>query len=402
MFFYLGIMDSKSLLKYCSVGILSFILGGLSSLFYVKYVAKKVSYMTNIKDEYVNVIQVTDLEMEHGFIYTGGLKGKYRYGYGIMKTPKGTIYEGEWINNKLTEGIMVTDKCEYDGQFQVLSPHGYGTMRYKDGSYYRGKWHDGGKTGIGLYVDSIGNESFGLWKKGMIDKETMSSIDRVIYGIDLSHYNNINDWGDLAIYTYPNGQVYESEPKSRFVYQPISFVFIKATEGATHRDKDYLNNMANAKKYHKARGSYHFMHLTSSSVEDQVANFLDYIVYEKGDLPPVLDIEVMKQAKILGADHTRQKVLKWLFLVEQKLGVRPIIYTSANMKRDFLNTSEFANYDFWIAHYKDEAPDNIKYMIWQCTSKGKLYGHSASHIDVNIYKGDNEHFSRLLRQYHNR
>ena len=169
----------------------------------------------------------------------------------------------------------------------------------------------------------------------------MTPIDETVYGIDLSHHNHINDWGDLAIYTYPNGRIYESKPEKEFVYQPVDFIFIKATEGATHRDKDYLNNMANAKKYHKVRGSYHFMHLTSSSVEDQVNNFLDYVVYEKGDLPPVLDIEVMNQAKSLGADLTRQKVLQWLSLVEEKLGVRPIIYASVNMKRDFLNTSEF-------------------------------------------------------------
>lgn len=394
-------MDKKNLLICCAVGIGSFVLGCLFSVCYFNYFSEKVSYTAEeVEDEYINVIQVTDKEMEKGFIYTGGIKNERRYGYGVMKTPKGTIYEGEWVDNKLTEGIMITDKSEYNGQFQVLSPNGYGTMRYGDGSYYRGKWNKGVKTGIGLFVDSIGNESFGFWEKGLIDKKTMTPIDETVYGIDLSHHNHINDWGDLAIYTYPNGSVCESKPEKEFVYQPVDFIFIKATEGATHRDKDYLNNMANAKKYHKVRGSYHFMHLTSSSVEDQVNNFLDYVVYEKGDLPPVLDIEVMNQAKSLGADLTRQKVLQWLSLVEEKLGIRPIIYTSANMKRDFLNTSEFADYDFWIAYYKDEAPEDLRYMIWQCTSKGKLYGHSGLHIDVNIYGGENTRFSELLRQYH--
>ena len=366
-------MNKKNLLIYCAVGIGSFALGCLSSVYYFNYFTEKVSYTAEeVDDEYINVIQVTDKKMEKGFIYTGGIKNERRYGYGVMKTPKGTIYEGEWVDNKLTEGIMITDKSEYNGQFQVLSP------------YYRGKWNDGVKTGIGLFVDSIGNESFGFWEKGLIDKNTMTPIDETVYGIDLSHHNHINDWGDLAIYTYPNGRIYESKPKKEFVYQPVDFIFIKATEGATHRDKDYLNNMANAKKYHKV----------------QVNNFLDYVVYEKGDLPPVLDIEVMNQAKSLGADLTRQKVLQWLSLVEEKLGVRPIIYASVNMKRDFLNTSEFDDYDFWVAYYKDEAPEDVRYMIWQCTSKGKLYGHSGSHIDVNIYEGDNTRFSKLLRQYH--
>ena len=85
-----------------------------------------------------------------------------------------------------------------------------------------------------------------------------------------------------------------------------------------------------------------------------------------------------------------------LFIRVKHIGGKDIAY----MKRDFLNTSEFDDYDFWVAYYKDEAPEDIRYMIWQCTSKGKLYGHSGTHIDVNIYGGDNTHFSKLLRQYH--
>lgn len=142
-------MDKKNLLVCCAVGIGSFALGCLSAVCYFNYFTEKVSYTAEeVDDEYINVIQVTDKEMEKGFIYTGGIKNERRYGYGVMKTPKGTIYEGEWVDNKLTEGIMITDKSEYNGQFQVLSPNGYGIMRYRDGSYYRGKWNDGVKTGI--------------------------------------------------------------------------------------------------------------------------------------------------------------------------------------------------------------------------------------------------------------
>jgi hypothetical protein len=73
--------------------------------------------------------------MERGFIYTGSLRNNRRYGQGRMITPKGTIYEGEWLGNQIIEGTMLTDKSEYDGQFKNLSPDGYGTMRYKNGSY---------------------------------------------------------------------------------------------------------------------------------------------------------------------------------------------------------------------------------------------------------------------------
>ena len=383
-------MDKKNLFGYIIVGFSSFCLGVFSTDLVEILNLTNNNYLTfeasKNQEEFFDLIQVDNLEMERGFIYTGSLRNNRRYGQGRMITPKGTIYEGEWLGNQIIEGTMLTDKSEYDGQFKNLSPDGYGTMRYKNGSFYRGMWQSGAKSGIGLYIDSIGIKSFGLWSKGLINKSTMNSrVDNISYGIDLSHHNRINDWGNMALYTKQDGLVHTNMPEMDFYFSPIDFVFLKATEGATHRDKNYLSNMMNAKKYHKKRGSYHFMHLTSSSVEEQVDNFLDYLVYEKGDLPPVLDIEVTKQAESIGIDVTKQKVLKWLILVEKKLGIKPIIYTSANFKREYLSSSEFDNYDFWIAHYKNTEPDYKGYKIWQFTDKAIIYNQNG-HFDVNILK----------------
>lgn len=382
-------MDKKNLIKYIIVGIASYIMGLFSNDLIEKLDLNNnyLTFESKNQEETFDVIQVDNLEMERGFLYTGSLRNNRRYGQGRMITPKGTIYEGEWLGNQIIEGTMLTDKSEYDGQFKNLSPDGYGTMRYKNGSFYRGMWKAGAKSGIGLFIDSIGGKSFGLWSKGLIDKTTMNSrVDNISYGIDLSHHNKITDWGNMALYMKQDGFVHTSIPKIDYYFSPIDFVFLKATEGATHRDKNYLSNMMNAKKYHKKRGSYHFMHLTSSSVEEQVENFLDYIVYEEGDLPPVLDIEVTKQAESIGIDSTRQKVLKWLALVEKRLGIKPIVYTSANFKRDYLSSSEFDNYDFWIAHYNNTEPNCKGYKYWQFTDKGKIHGNNSGMYDINIRK----------------
>ncbi len=145
------------------------------------------------------------------------------------------------------------------------------------------------------------------------------------------------------------------------------------------------------------RGSYHFMHLTSSSPEQQADNFLDFIIYEKGDLPPVLDIEVADQARRIGVEETQERVLKWLEIVERKLGTRPIIYTSASMKKDFFDARKFSKYKFWIAHYRNEPPSDFNYLIWLCTDKGNIYGLEHTHkIDINIFNGTYRDFITLL------
>ena len=383
-------MEKKNIIRYITIGIASYFLGFLSNNFIDKlyFINNKKIAIEESKnqEETYDLTQVDNFEMERGFIYTGTLRNNRRYGQGRMVTPKGTIYEGEWLGNEIIEGTMLTDKSEYDGQFKNLSPDGYGTMRYKNGSFYRGMWQAGAKSGIGLFIDTVGTKSFGLWNNGIIDKNTMNPYgDNKSYGIDLSHHNKITDWGNMALYTKEDGFVHTTLPTKDYYFSPVDFVFLKATEGATHRDKNYLSNMINAKKYHKKRGSYHFMHLTSSSVEEQVDNFLDYIVYEEGDYPPILDIEVTKQAESIGIDATKHKVLKWLELVENRIGIKPIIYTSANFKKDFLSSSDFDKYDFWIAHYKNTEPDYKKYKIWQFTDKAIIHNQKG-HFDVNIHK----------------
>ncbi len=391
-------MDRKIILGYTVTCIVSFTAGWMANWGWERFVNVDVIGSVGSETDDGDVVQVVNQKMEDGFVYSGELRDGRRHGYGRMVTPKGTVYEGEWIKNRMVSGTMITEKSEYEGQFHVLSPNGYGVMRYKDGSYYRGNWAEGVKTGIGLFVDSLGRQSFGLWTRGVIDASTMTDgTGRRVYGIDLSHHNEIKRWGDLALYVTPEGRVCQNRPDEDYVFQPVSFVYIKATEGATHRDRDYLTNMADAKKHHKARGSYHFMHLTSSSPKEQAENFLDYVGAEKGELPPALDIEVRKQAETIGVAATRQKVLEWLELVEGRLRVRPVIYTSAHMKRDFFESQEFERYDFWVAHYKDDMPDTGSFALWQCTENGCLYGHASVPVDVNIFNGSMKDFSLFIQ-----
>lgn len=383
-------MFKNDLFKYILIGLSSYILGLFSSSLFGGAFSddndKEPERETVVDNDFnYEIVQVNELKMEDGFIYTGGTRNNRRYGQGRMTTPKGTVYEGTWYANGMVDGSMITSRYEYTGQFKNLSPNGYGTMKYKNGSSYRGMWKGGHKSGIGLFVDSIGQKQFGLWKAGVIDKKTMNAnVDKRSFGIDISHYNKIKDWGNMAIYTKKNGLACTTVPEKDYHFSPVDFVFVKATEGADVRDENYLSNMRNAKKYHKQRGSYHFMHLTTSSVENQLKNFLDYVVYEPGDLPPVLDIEVTKEAKEIGVKATREKVLKWLQVVEDSLGVKPIIYTFANMKRDYLNSPEFDGYDFWIAHHRSTEPEFKDYKIWQFTDKGRVHGNNNALFDVNI------------------
>jgi GH25 family lysozyme M1 (1,4-beta-N-acetylmuramidase) len=86
--------------------------------------------------------------------------------------------------------------------------------------------------------------------------------------------------------------------------------------------------------------------------------------------------------------------------IEDKLGVKPIIYTNAhfwnhNFASHFKDMSK--EYHLWIADYRDREEPGIPngwedWSIWQHSCRGRLSGVHAD-VDLNICKVD---LSRLI------
>ena len=131
-----------------------------------------------------------------------------------------------------------------------------------------------------------------------------------IQGIDISHYQGTIDWMKLR-----NAMINKT---------PVRFVIVKATEGSTMIDENFKDNFFKARDYGFIRGAYHF-YSTRSSARAQAQHFLDKVKLEKGDLPPILDVEHKP------ADRTevefQQDILTWLHIVEDRYHVKPILYT---------------------------------------------------------------------------
>lgn len=190
-----------------------------------------------------------------------------------------------------------------------------------------------------------------------------------IHGIDVSHHQGEIDWHKVK-----NAEVNG---------EPISFVFIKATEGQNHIDENYNDNFYQARENGFLRGAYHYFK-PNISAESQAKFFLKQVHLEEGDLPPVLDIE---EKGSLTVEQLRKVSLKWLKLVEARYGVPPIIYTNYKFKKDYLNTPDFERYPYWIAHYYVRSLTyQGKWRFWQHTDCGKIDGIKEK-VDLNIYNG---------------
>ena len=191
----------------------------------------------------------------------------------------------------------------------------------------------------------------------------------VIRGIDVSHYQGEIDWAKVA--------------DGALDGEPVSFVFIKATEGKTILDEYFIYNFSSAHKYGIIRGAYHVFS-SKSSAQEQADFFCNVVELKKKDLYPVLDVEGLGT---LTPNQLREGILDWMNIVEKHFGVTPILYTSYKFKIDYLNGPEFDRYPYWIAHYY---VDKLKYQgnwaFWQHTDRGAIDGIEGE-IDVDLFNG---------------
>ena len=203
-----------------------------------------------------------------------------------------------------------------------------------------------------------------------------------IHGIDISHYQGEIDWEKLK----NNGMIEKC---------PVRFVMIKATEGSSKIDENFIDNFYNAREYGFIRGAYHFYSVYSPA-EAQARYFIKNVKLEAGDLPPVLDVE--HKPKNQTDEEFKKSILTWLDIVEEEYGVKPIIYTYYKFKMKYLSDKVFDDYPYWIAHdYVDKVEYNGQWKFWQHTDCGKLPGISG-YVDFNIYNGSFYDLRRLTIQ----
>lgn len=198
-----------------------------------------------------------------------------------------------------------------------------------------------------------------------------------IRGIDISHHQGDIDWEKLS--------------KAQIGKTPVSFVFIKATEGRGFLDENFNDNFYQAREFGLLRGAYHYFK-PNVPAEKQAEYYLKQVHLEEGDLPPVLDLE---EKGNLSVGELQKASLRWLDIVEKKYKVKPILYTNYKFKMDYLNTKEFEDYPYWIAHYYVPVLTyKGKWKFWQHTDRGHLDG-IKENVDLNIYNGSMYDLKRM-------
>ena len=217
-----------------------------------------------------------------------------------------------------------------------------------------------------------------------------------VFGIDVSGWVASPDWGAVSA-------------------QGVKFVFVKASEN-TFADSRFSQHWQGSKSVGMLRGAYHFFHPETNNSAQQANTLIQSVGADKGELPPILDLE---QVYVNGSpiamptgDAMLALMKQWLDPVESAFGRKPMIYTSAFfLNQQGVNASWLDNYPLWVAQYPYAPGTNNEYtsasamptptsgmpqqpagfqpwMFWQYSSKGQLAGFPSSQlVDFNYFNG---------------
>ncbi len=341
----------------------------------------------------------------HGGTWKNGIwMYRKRQGRGLSEDHHHRMISGEWDADTLVTAAWTDSTESYTGQIAPCgcpAGHGY-SSDYKE-SRYEGHWVNGARSGFGMCItkDKL---RVGEWKADRWCGERINYTSERIYGIDISRYQHgrnkrrplsIN-WSKLRITHLGN---ISKKHISGTVNYPISFIYIKSTEGISMRNIFYRADYNQARKHGFHVGAYHFFS-TRTSGAVQAHFFLRNSKFSRGDLPPVLDVEPLPSQirKMGGVSAMFRSIRTWMNIVKAHTGVKPVLYISQIFVNRYLSSAPDIkqNYNIWIARYGEYKPD-VRLVYWQLCPDGNVRGiHGA--VDINVFNGHHSQFEKFLRE----
>ena len=292
----------------------------------------------------------------------------------------------------------------YEGQTTNGQREGHGIFIDRLGNYYNGMWTGGQRNGFGSAVDSTGKVRVGEWKDDRFLGQRLTYTEERIYGIDISRYQHdigkkhyAIDWSKVRISHL--GTISKKRVSGTVDY-PVSFCFIKATEGITIRNNYFAADYAAARRKGIRVGCYHFFS-TKSSAAEQARFFIQQARFNRGDMPPVLDVEPTDaQVRAMGGPEAMfNRIRTWMKTVEKHCGQRPILYVGQNFVNKYLGYAPDIKRDYqvWIARYGEYKPD-VRLAFWQLCPDGRVNGIVGT-VDINVFNGYRDQYDDFLERY---
>lgn len=206
----------------------------------------------------------------------------------------------------------------------------------------------------------------------------------MISGIDLSDKNGRVDWDLLG----------KSE---------VNFAYLKASEALDIVDAAFEENLKNARDRGILVGAYHWLH-PGLHVGQQADLFVDVVRNFKGMLRPAVCLETKYHTESgmykSSQEETEKNIRAFLALLDRKIGIRPMIYTSDNYWKTYLPDANWGcDYPLWLDKPGTIWPPQIwpwaGWTFWQHSYQARLPGVPVN-LGLNWFNGSKEGLEALV------
>ena len=344
------------------------------------------------------------VKLPYGYWHRGLFHMTALTGKAVTRDWKGRVVSAVYEGDSVITAIRRDSTGVYQGQMDYfLQAYGQGTFDACNGEHYEGFWVDDRANGFGFLSSPYHQLQVGEWKAGRFLGERLKYTAERIYGIDISRHQHEKgrrryaiNWRDVRITSL--GARHNAEGRTF----PVSFVYIKSTEGTTIRNRYFLSDYTKAKQQGIRVGAYHFFSLKSTATA-QATYFVNHTLFRKGDFPPVLDVEPTDaQIRQIGGDEElMRRIRTFMEYVERRTNMRPILYVSQMFINTHMkNAADIKQkYNVWIARYGQYKPD-VKLVYWQLCPDGRVNGITGP-VDINVFNGYQAQYEDFVRTgYH--
>jgi lysozyme len=207
----------------------------------------------------------------------------------------------------------------------------------------------------------------------------------LIPGFDVSRYEVVTDWNNVRLAGYPWGST-------------------RATVGDYYTDPTFEAYWKGMKDTGILRMAYHV--IAPWRPKEQINRFIELIKDDKGELPPVLDLERFggepyddawwKVNKAKTTECVRHAVVE----IQTRLGRTPVIYTTQSFYFEFMRRLPVIEAcPLWVANYTTRPEPAMpvgwdKWMFWQYSDGGKIAGITGA-TDLNWFNGSLEELNLM-------
>jgi len=203
-------------------------------------------------------------------------------------------------------------------------------------------------------------------------------------------------------FVYPNKNIYAvdgldvSRHQGKIDWEKVDgkyrFVFVKATEAYTFRDKNFYENAKGVKGTQRILGAYHFFHFNYGGLE-QANNFIS-TAGDLIDLPPVVDFEFTGNPKVDDRENLLNELRICVDALEKHYGHKAILYVTKDSYKHIVKD----NFDnpIWYRSIILPVSKRIKNVIfWQYHNSAIVDG-IGEKVDLNVFNGDVAELERYM------